>query len=56
MESRLYGGDVFLNKLVGDEDDNDSMLIFSDNSVNLQELTENYYDSKVKFDCLHKAF
>jgi RNA polymerase sigma-32 factor len=55
MESRLSGGDFFLNQSVGDDDSNDYMSLLKDNSPNPQELTENYYDNKAKINWLSKA-
>ena len=48
MESRLTGGDVFLNQTIGDEEGNDLMSILPDNSLNPEESSEKFYDSKIK--------
>ena len=55
MESRLLGGDVFLNQNIGDEDGNDLMSILPDESSNPEELTETYFDSKLKTNWLMTA-
>jgi RNA polymerase sigma-32 factor len=55
MESRLTGGDVFLNQPIGDEDGNDLMSMLPDNSKNPEDLAENYYDSKSKTNWLSEA-
>jgi RNA polymerase sigma-32 factor len=48
MESRLAGGDVFLNQPIGDEDGNDLMSLIEDNSLNPEELLESSNDTKLK--------
>lgn len=55
MESRLVGGDVFLNQNIGDEDGNDLMSLLEDQSDNPEELTETYFDNKKKTNWLMKA-
>ena len=55
MESRLTGGDVFLNQTIGDEDGNDLMSLLPDTSPNPEELSEEYNDSKSKKDWINKA-
>ena len=55
MESRLVGGDVFLNQNIGDEDGNDLMSLLEDKSANPEELTETYFDNKKKTNWLKKA-
>jgi RNA polymerase sigma-32 factor len=55
MESRLTGGDVFLNQTIGDEDGNDLMSLLPDNSPNPEERSENFYDNKSKKNWLNKA-
>jgi len=55
MESRLSGGDVFLNQPIGDNDGSDLMSMLPDTSKNPEELTESFYDSKSKKDWLMQA-
>ena len=55
MESRLSGGDVFLNQNIGEEDGNDLMSLLQDESANPEELTEHYSDTKLKTNWLMKA-
>ena len=55
MESRLNGGDVFLNQTIGDEEGNDLMSILPDNSKNPEELAESFYDNKSKNTWLIQA-
>ena len=55
MESRLSGGDVFLNKPIGDEDGNDLMSILEDESENPEEVTQNINDNKLKDNWLASA-
>ena len=53
MESRLSGGDVFLSKTIGDDEEGgDLMSILPDKSDNPQELTEKFIDNKLKKDWL----
>ena len=55
MESRLSGGDLFLNQTIGDEDSNDLMTLLPDERLNPEEVTEIYNDNKVKFSWLKKS-
>lgn len=55
MESRLSGGDVFLNQPIGDEDGNDLMSKLEDNSLNPEEITEKIHDDKSKSNWLNNA-
>jgi len=55
MESRLTGGDVFLNQSIGDEEGNDLMSLLPDSSPNPEESSEKHYDSKSKQKWLSKA-
>jgi len=55
MESRLTGGDVFLNQSTGDEDGSELISMLADNSESPEDLTESYYDGKVKTNWLTKA-
>jgi len=55
MESRLMGGDVFLNQQIGDEDGNDLMTLLPDNLPNPEESSEKYYDRKAKQKWVSKA-
>ena len=48
MESRLKGGDMFLNQPIGDEEGNDLMSLLPDESKNPQELAQKFYDDKSK--------
>ena len=55
MESRLSGGDVFLNKPIGDDDGNDLMSVLEDESDNPEEITQNRKDNKLKNNWLNNA-
>ena len=55
MESRLAGGDVFLNQPIGDSDGSDLMSFLEDDSANPEELTESFYDNKSKKNWLFEA-
>ena len=55
MESRLAGGDVFLNQKIDDVDGNDLLSLLPDNTANPEEVTENYFDNKTKSNWLNKA-
>ena len=55
MESRLTGGDVFLNQTIGDEDGNDLMSLLEDKSLNPQDHSEKFYDERLKKQWLNKA-
>ena len=55
MESRLTGGDVFLNQRIGDEDGNELISLLADNSSSPEELVEDIYDNKSKKNWLNLA-
>ena len=55
MESRLTGGDFFLNQTLGDEEGNDFLSMLEDDSDNPEKLTESYYDNKSKMSWLKIA-
>ena len=55
MESRLTGGDVFLNQAIGDEDGNDLMSLLPDDSMNPEEIVEKQFDNKSKSSWILKA-
>ena len=55
MESRLTGGDFFLNQTLGDEEGNDFLSMLEDDSDNPEKLTESYYDNKSKMSWLESA-
>ena len=55
MESRLTGGDFFLNQTLGDEEGNDFLSMLEDDSDNPEKLTESYYDNKSKMSWLKSA-
>ena len=52
---QLTGGDVFLNRMIGDEDGNDLMSLLPDDSPNPEELAENNVDNKHKKNWLEIA-
>ena len=55
MESRLTGGDFFLNQTLGDEEGNDFLSMLEDDSDNPEKLAESYYDNKSKTSWLNSA-
>ena len=55
MESRLSGGDVYLNQKIDNESDNDLMSLLNDDRPNPEETIENLNDSKLKKDFIEKA-
>jgi len=55
MESRLSGGDVYLNQKIDNESDNDLMSLLNDERPNPEETVENFNDSKLKKDFIEKA-
>jgi len=55
MESRLTGGDFFLNQALGDEEGNDFLSMLEDDSDNPEKLAESYYDNKSKTNWLKIA-
>ena len=55
MESRLTGGDFFLNQTLGDEEGNDFLSMLEDDSDNPEKLAESRYDNKSKTNWLKAA-
>ena len=55
MESRLTGGDFFLNQTLGDEEGNDFLSMLEDDSDNPEKLAESHYDTKSKMNWLMAA-
>jgi RNA polymerase sigma-32 factor len=55
MESRLSGGDVYLNQKIDSESENDLMSLLHDERPNPQETTEDFNDGKLKKDFIEKA-
>ena len=55
MESRLSGGDVYLNQKIDSESDNDLMSLLNDERLNPEEIVENFNDGKLKKDFIEKA-
>ncbi len=55
MESRLSGGDVFLNQKIDNESENDLMSLLEDDRDNPEESFQNFNDGKIKKDFLEKA-
>ena len=55
MESRLTGGDVYLNQRIDSESENDLMSLLSDERSNPEEVLEEFSDGKLKKDFMHKA-
>jgi RNA polymerase sigma factor, sigma-70 family len=55
MESRLSGGDVFLNQKIDSDSENDLMSLLEDNRANPEESYQDFNDSKIKKDFLEKA-
>ena len=52
MESRLSGGDVFLNQKIDNDSENDLMSLLEDDRANPEESFENFNDGKIKKDYL----
>ena len=50
MESRLSGGDVFLNQKIDNDSENDLMSLLEDERANPEESFENFNDGKIKKD------
>ena len=48
MESRLSGGDVFLNQKIDKESENDLMSLLEDDRANPEELFQDFNDGKIK--------
>jgi RNA polymerase sigma-32 factor len=55
MESRLTGGDFFLNQTLGDEDGNDFLTMLEDDSDSPEKLAQSHYDNKSKMNWLKIA-
>jgi len=55
MESRLSGGDVFLNQKIDNDSENDLMSLLEDNRANPEELFQDFNDGKIKKDYIEKA-
>jgi len=55
MESRLSGGDVFLNQKIDNESENDLMSLLEDDRDNPEESFQNFNDNKIKKDYIDKA-
>ena len=55
MESRLSGGDVFLNQKIDNDSENDLMNLLEDERANPEESFENFNDGKIKKDYLEQA-
>tara|TARA_B100000963_G_scaffold335788_1_gene330249 strand:+ start:1780 stop:2646 length:867 start_codon:yes stop_codon:yes gene_type:complete len=55
MESRLTGGDLYLNQKVDNETENDLMSLLADDRQNPEESYEDLNDKKIKKDFINKA-
>ena len=55
MESRLSGGDVFLNQKFDNDSENDMMSLLSDDRDNPEEVYEDYNDNKIKKEFINNA-
>ena len=55
MESRLAGGDLYLNQKVDNETENDLMSLLADDRLNPEESFEDLKDKKVKKDFINRA-
>ena len=55
MESRLSGGDVFLNKKIDNDSENDLMNLLEDNRANPEESFQDFNDGKIKKDYIERA-
>ena len=55
MESRLTGGDVFLNQKIDNESENDLMSLLEDDRANPEESFQSFNDGKIKKDFIEKA-
>ncbi len=55
MESRLTGGDLYLNQKVDNETENDHMSLLSDDRLNPEQAYEDLNDKNVKKDFINKA-
>ncbi len=55
MESRLTGGDFYLNQQVDSDTDNDHMSLLSDDRKNPEEVYEDIKDNNIKKEYINKA-
>ena len=55
MESRLSGGDVFLNQKIDNDSENDLMSLLEDERANPEESFQDFNDGKIKKDYIEKA-
>ncbi|MFL2542939.1 MAG: RNA polymerase factor sigma-32 [Alphaproteobacteria bacterium] len=55
MESRLSGGDVFLNQKIDNDSENDLMSLLEDSRANPEESFQDFNDGKIKKDYIEKA-
>ena len=55
MESRLSGGDVFLNQKIDNDSENDLMSLLQDERANPEEVLEDFSDGKLKKEFINKA-
>ena len=55
MESRLTGGDLYLNQKVDNENENDLMSLLADDRQNPEESYEDLNDKKIKKDFINEA-
>ena len=55
MESRLTGGDLYLNQKVDNETENDLMSLLADDRQNPEESYEDLNDKKIKKDFINQA-
>ncbi len=55
MESRLSGGDVFLNQKFDNESENDMMSLLADDRDNPEEVYEDFNDNKIKKNLINEA-
>ena len=55
MESRLTGGDLFLNQKVDNESENDLLSLLADERDNPEEVFESFNDLSVKKHYIHEA-
>ncbi len=55
MESRLSGGDVYLNQRIDNDSDNDLMSLLEDERKNPEEVFEDFSDGSLKKEYIKKA-
>ena len=55
MESRLTGGDLYLNQKVDHDSDNDLMSLLADDRENPEETYEDFNDKKIKKNYINQA-